>query len=124
MVDPGSRGTSIGTTTQDGGDEDEQQDEQEKDPNKVEWEEEDPLNPQNWSDKKKWAITILCAQATLVVTFASSSPSSATQQIAQDFGSSLEVADLTTSLFLAGYCLGPIVWAVRRRSLTYLESRN
>ncbi|BGP35356.1 hypothetical protein JCM10296v2_007192 [Rhodotorula toruloides] len=106
-----SRGTSTGETPHDGSDDVEQRDEQEKDLDKVEWEENDKHNPQNWSDKKKWAITILCAQATLVVTFASSSPSSATQQIAQQYSSSLEVADLTTSLFLAGYCLGPIVWA-------------
>jgi hypothetical protein len=75
--------------------------------------------------KYKWIITILCAHATLVVTFASSAPSSATsqvslgstspawtftrtehlarhQQVAEQFNSGNEVAELTTALFLAG----------------------
>ncbi|GAA5863585.1 hypothetical protein JCM3774_006537 [Rhodotorula dairenensis] len=82
-----------------------------KDPNKVDWEEDDPHNPQNWSVKYKWLVVILCAQATLVVTFASSAPSSATRQVAQDFNAGTEVAELTTALFLAGYVAGPLLWA-------------
>lgn len=124
--------------------EDEEQQENRKDPNKVEWEENDPHNPQvrsfpglvlqldetdgdgaqNWSVRYKWIVTILCAQATLVVTFASSAPSSATQQVRQsphsresefevayetksaqvaaDFNAGREVSQLITALFLAG----------------------
>ncbi|GAA5905253.1 hypothetical protein JCM6882_003727 [Rhodosporidiobolus microsporus] len=81
------------------------------DPNKVVWKENDPENPQNWSDRYKWWITILCAQSTVVVTFASSAPSSALTQMSQDFGVSTEVTALVTSVFLAGYCLGPLIWA-------------
>ncbi|KWU42925.1 MFS general substrate transporter, partial [Rhodotorula sp. JG-1b] len=81
------------------------------DPNKVEWEDDDPHNPQNWCVSYKWIITILCAHATLVVTFASSAPSSATSQVAEQFNSGNEVAELTTALFLAGYVAGPLLWA-------------
>ncbi|GAA6034746.1 hypothetical protein JCM8097_001149 [Rhodosporidiobolus ruineniae] len=93
---------------QQGGDEEEAPKE---DPNKVVWEENDPENPQNWTTRYKWFVTILCAQATLVVTFASSAPSSAVTQMSGDFGVGTEVGALVTSLFLLGYCLGPLIWA-------------
>ncbi|ORY88386.1 major facilitator superfamily domain-containing protein [Leucosporidium creatinivorum] len=81
------------------------------DPNKVVWAENDPDNPQNWSVAYKWWLTALCSFLTISVTFASSAPSSATRLIAADFGTSTEVAILTTSMFLCGYILGPILWA-------------
>ncbi|KPV73417.1 uncharacterized protein RHOBADRAFT_29141 [Rhodotorula graminis WP1] len=56
-------------------------------------------------------VTIICAQATLVVTFASSAPSSAVRQIAADFSVSVEAGQLTTTMFLLGYCAGPLIWA-------------
>ncbi|EST05463.1 Major facilitator superfamily [Kalmanozyma brasiliensis GHG001] len=83
-----------------------------KDPNQVEWEgEDDPENPQNWSQKRKWMLTLLASFLTVNVTFASSAPSSATQQLAQEFQIGTVTATLITSLFLAGYCLGPILWS-------------
>ncbi|GAA6008917.1 hypothetical protein JCM10207_004025 [Rhodosporidiobolus poonsookiae] len=91
--------------------EEEEQQQRQEDPNKVVWDENDPENPQNWSVKYKWWVTVICAQATIVVTFASSAPSSATQQIAADFGVGSVVSALVTSLFLCGYCLGPLIWA-------------
>ncbi|KAK4052982.1 hypothetical protein OIO90_004106 [Microbotryomycetes sp. JL221] len=90
---------------------DKQSDKREEDPNKVTWRENDPENPQNWSNKRKWLLTIFCGLLTVVVTFASSAPSSATMGIAQDFGVGQVPAVLTTSMFLLGYCLGPILWA-------------
>ncbi|GAA5844249.1 hypothetical protein JCM9279_001738 [Rhodotorula babjevae] len=89
----------------------EDDDENRPDPNKVVWEEHDAHNPQNWSTRRKWAITIMCAQATIVVTFASSAPSSAVRQIASDFGVSVEAGQLATTMFLLGYCAGPLIWA-------------
>ena len=80
----------------------EDDDEDRPDPNKVVWDDEDPHNPQNWSTRRKWAITLICAQATLVVTFASSAPSSAVRQIAGDFSVSVEAGQLTTTMFLLG----------------------
>lgn len=85
---------------------------QDEDPNQVGWDgQDDPENPQNWSQKKKWALTLLCSFLTVNVTFASSAPSSATQQLAQEFQIGTVTATLITSLFLAGYCLGPIIWS-------------
>lgn len=81
-------------------------------PNEVDWDgPDDPENPQNWSQKRKWILTLLVSFLTVNVTFASSAPSSATQQIAQEFQIGQVTATLITSLFLAGYCLGPIIWS-------------
>ncbi|KAJ9479051.1 putative Polyamine transporter 3 (putative) [Pseudozyma hubeiensis] len=83
-----------------------------QDPNQVEWEgPDDPENPQNWSLRRKWALTVLVSMFTVNVTFASSAPSSATQQLTQEFQIGTVTATLITSLFLAGYCLGPILWS-------------
>ncbi|SPO25527.1 probable mfs-multidrug-resistance transporter [Ustilago trichophora] len=83
-----------------------------EDPNQVDWEgPNDPENPQNWSQAKKWRLTLLASFLTVNVTFASSAPSSATQQLAQQFRIGTVTATLITSIFLAGYCLGPILWS-------------
>ncbi|SNX84458.1 probable mfs-multidrug-resistance transporter [Melanopsichium pennsylvanicum] len=80
------------------------------DPNQVGWDgPNDPENPQNWSQSKKWRITVLASFLTVNVTFASSAPSSATQQISQEFEIGTVTATLITSLFLAGYVVGPVV---------------
>ncbi len=43
-------------------------------------------------------------------TFASSAPSGIVGQLIEEFSLSTEVAVLTISLFVAGYCVGPLVW--------------
>ena len=43
-------------------------------------------------------------------TFASSAPSGIAGDLMKDFGMSQEVATLAISLFVAGYCVGPIVF--------------
>ena len=43
-------------------------------------------------------------------TFASSAPSAIVPQLTHQFGFSGEVGTLTISLFVAGYCIGPILW--------------
>ena len=43
-------------------------------------------------------------------TFASSAPASSTPAIAEEFGSSIEVSYLITSMFLVGYVFGPMFW--------------
>lgn len=60
----------------------------------------DPENPQNWTNRKKWAVTISLGSLTWVVTFASSIFSTATQVAAEEFGVSVEVMTLGTSLFV------------------------
>lgn len=107
-TDDASRSTSDQTHAQDTSAKSQDLD---KDPNLVEWEEGDPDNPQNWSNTRKVILTITCALLTLNVTFASSAPSSGTMLVAKEFNISSEVAVLLTSLFLVGYCFGPLVWA-------------
>lgn len=70
----------------------------------------DPNNPQNWSYSYRWFITLICGLLTLNVTFASSAPASSTPAIAEEFGSSIEVSYLITSMFLVGYVFGPMLW--------------
>ncbi|KAI0036325.1 major facilitator superfamily domain-containing protein [Vararia minispora EC-137] len=81
------------------------------DVNLVTWDgPDDPENPQNWSHRYRWLVTLICALMTINVTFASSAPATATTLIALRFRVGQEVADLVTSLFLLGYCFGPIFW--------------
>ncbi|KAK4048783.1 hypothetical protein OIV83_004549 [Microbotryomycetes sp. JL201] len=81
------------------------------DANKVQWESNDPENPQNWSHARKWPLTVFCASLTVNVTFASSAPSQGVKDIAQEFGVGLVPANLVTSMFLLGFVCGPMVWA-------------
>ena len=46
----------------------------------------------------------------LLRTFASSAPSGLLPHMMGYFGFGEEVATLTVSLFIAGYCLGPLLW--------------
>jgi len=77
----------------------------------VVWAPGDPENPHNWSNAKRWSITIFCSILTLNVTIASSGPSAATDAIMREFDAAEVVATLVTSLFLCGYVAGPIIWA-------------
>lgn len=71
----------------------------------------DPLHPMNWSLKKKFIISAICAFTSLGSTFASSVLSAATARIAVYFHVSVEVATLSSSLYLVGYAVGPSIWA-------------
>lgn len=91
-------------------------DEEEKDPNVVDWDgDDDKTNPMNWNPKRKWTIAVCMGLMTLVVTFASSVFSSATQVTAMQFGVSAEVMILGLALFVLGFAFGPIVWVCRIR---------
>jgi MFS family permease len=71
----------------------------------------DPLNPLNWSIRKRVVATVLLSLTTFVVTFASSVFSSALRVVAVEFHISDEVATLGTSLFVVGFALGPLVYS-------------
>jgi hypothetical protein len=60
----------------------------------------DPENPMNWPVWRKWCITALLGSLTFVITFASSVFSTATIATAKEFGESVEVMVLGTSLFV------------------------
>ncbi|KAJ3983565.1 MFS polyamine transporter [Lentinula detonsa] len=70
----------------------------------------DPHNPQNFSNSRKWVITAVCCALTVNATFASSAPSIAGVRLIERFNISEEVSELVTVLFLMGYVLGPVFW--------------
>ena len=70
----------------------------------------DPDNPMNWPNRKKWMITISLGMLTWVVTFASSIFSTAVRSAAIEFGVSTEVMTLGTSLFVLVRSLAAPRW--------------
>ncbi|TFK80170.1 MFS general substrate transporter [Polyporus arcularius HHB13444] len=71
---------------------------------------EDPDNPQKWSRAYRWYITMLAAILLLNATFASSIPTGIITDLERQFAFSAEVGTLTISIFVVGYCVGPLVW--------------
>ncbi|KAK3937361.1 MFS general substrate transporter, partial [Diplogelasinospora grovesii] len=71
----------------------------------------DSYRPMNWPTHKKCITTMLYGLVTMTATWASSSYSAGTAQIAEEFGVGAEVAILGTSLFLIGFGIGPLLWA-------------
>ena len=71
----------------------------------------DPYHPLNWVAHKKVLTTALYGLVTMSATWASSSYSAGTVQVAHEFGVGTQVATLGTTLFLFGFGLGPLLWA-------------
>ncbi|WVQ72033.1 hypothetical protein IAR50_001577 [Cryptococcus sp. DSM 104548] len=80
------------------------------DPFSVQFEPGEDINPKNWGVGYRWWLTCIAGLLVLNSTFASSSPSGIITDMMGYFHFSQEVAILTLSLFVAGYCVGPIVW--------------
>ena len=72
----------------------------EQDPNLVVFTANDPGNPQNWSKKRRWIITVNMGIISAIVTLASSIFSTATEATAKEFHVSTTVTTLGTSLFV------------------------
>ncbi|KAH9968846.1 major facilitator superfamily domain-containing protein [Russula dissimulans] len=70
----------------------------------------DSDNPLSWSRWRRWYITTIGGILVLNSTFASSAPTGLLPQIMEQFGFGQEIGTVTVSLFLAGYCLGPLLW--------------
>ncbi|KIJ13801.1 hypothetical protein PAXINDRAFT_13348 [Paxillus involutus ATCC 200175] len=70
----------------------------------------DLANPKNWSKLKRWYLTFASGFLVLSATFSSSAPSALIPALQQQFGFSREVGTLTVTLFVCGYCVGPILW--------------
>lgn len=68
-------------------------------------------NPKNWSARRRWYITVVSVLLVVNATFASSSPSGTLDGIARQFSVSVEASGLVITLFLLGYCFGPLFWA-------------
>ncbi|KDR79428.1 hypothetical protein GALMADRAFT_117698 [Galerina marginata CBS 339.88] len=70
----------------------------------------DPLNPKNWSYRRKWAATIVVSSFTFISPVSSSMVAPATEQIAEQFGiTSPILIAMTTSVFVLGYAFGPLI---------------
>ncbi|KAJ9481439.1 hypothetical protein VN97_g12038 [Penicillium thymicola] len=82
-----------------------------EDPYVVTWIPEDPRNPMNFSEKKKWTYTALVAIATLAVALVSSAYTGGVEEIQEQFNIGNEVATLGVSLFVLGFAIGPLLWA-------------
>lgn len=83
----------------------------EDDPYIVEFIPNDPRNPMEFSQVKKWFITLTVAIATLAVAFVSSAYTGGAEEVIRTFGVSQEVYTLGVSLFVLGFALGPLLWA-------------
>ncbi|EMD00938.1 hypothetical protein BAUCODRAFT_61418 [Baudoinia panamericana UAMH 10762] len=68
-------------------------------------------NPKNWSATRRWVVTLVAVLMVVNATFASSSPSGCLESISEELGVSTEAAGLVVTLFLLGYCFGPLVFA-------------
>lgn len=80
------------------------------DPYLVQFAPDDKDNPKNWSRRRRWYLTYFAGLLGFNATFASSAPSGIATQLMARFNLSEEVAALTISLFVAGYCVGPLFW--------------
>ncbi|KAK2462832.1 hypothetical protein APHAL10511_005144 [Amanita phalloides] len=82
-----------------------------KDLDLVSWDgADDPDNPQNWSNRYKWMMTMLVIVMTINVSFASSAPSTTSQALVKHFHITAETSYLVTTVFLLGYVFGPLFW--------------
>ncbi|KAG6355090.1 hypothetical protein INS49_004171 [Diaporthe citri] len=69
------------------------------------------LNPQNWSSPKKFFVTFEICFLTFSVYIGSAIFSAGIQDVMTVFGVSQVAATLGLTLFVAGYAVGPMVWA-------------
>jgi len=68
-----------------------------------------PLNPRNWSKRKKWAHTLVAALVIFTITLASSIVARAAIFLTSVYETMTLTATLPTSLFLLGLAFGPFL---------------
>ena len=69
----------------------------------------DPENPKNWPNKKKWAATIMVSLFTFISPVSSSMVAPALDSLAADLHITNEVlSQLTMSVFVLAYAVGPL----------------
>lgn len=89
------------------------------------FDDDDVEDPHNWTVARRTYITICAVLLVVNATFASASPSGCLESIVEYFHVSTEAAGLTITLFLLGYCAGPLLFAplsefYGRRPLFYI----
>ncbi|EMD36323.1 hypothetical protein CERSUDRAFT_115253 [Gelatoporia subvermispora B] len=76
----------------------------------VEFGPQDRDNPKNWSRSKRWYMTIVASLIAFNAGVASSAPAGIASNLALQFAMSEELVVLCISLFVTGYCVGPVLW--------------
>lgn len=86
---------------------------QEHDPNLVDWDgPDDPMNPMNWSAKKKWSNIFILSTITLLVPLGSSFFAPGVPQVMREFGTtSQSLTTFVVSVYVLGFAFGPLVIA-------------
>lgn len=102
-LEEGHNGTSAGATNL--------QPEKQSDRIRVDWDKDDPENPQTWKFAYKCFITFQLGMLALAPSFGSSVISPAGPTIARYLGVGHEVTVLNVSLYVLGFAVGPILWA-------------
>ncbi|KAJ9271889.1 hypothetical protein DTO212C5_1970 [Paecilomyces variotii] len=84
-----------------------------RDPDIVDWDgPDDPENPLNWSGRKKVVATATISLITLLTPLGSSMFAPGVPEVMADFHSTnLEIASFVVSVYLLGYCFGPLLIA-------------
>lgn len=68
-------------------------------------------NPTNYAFGRKCYITAVVILLVMNAIFSSSAPTGSFEGVSEDLRVSIEAAGLVTTLFLLGYCAGPLFWA-------------
>ncbi|GLA03845.1 hypothetical protein AnigIFM60653_003861 [Aspergillus niger] len=71
----------------------------------------DPAFPQNWPMRVRLYISVILAFTCISSTFDSAVFSPSMSAVAKEFDVSVEVAALASSVYIAGYAFGPLIWA-------------
>ncbi|KAB8336668.1 hypothetical protein FH972_020979 [Carpinus fangiana] len=81
-----------------------------RDPNVVTWDgPDDPENPMNWTDRKKWLLIAVVSSITFTTPLASSMFAPGVPQLMREFNSdSTLLASFVVSVFLLGFVFGPL----------------
>ncbi|CAE6466974.1 unnamed protein product [Rhizoctonia solani] len=77
----------------------------------VTWDDKDPENPRNLSRFRKWTITLLSSALCLSVALGSSVVTGDIHGPMEEFQVSEEVVNLTVTLFVVGFGIGPLAFA-------------
>lgn len=71
----------------------------------------DPANPQNWTSGRKWNVMIQLAAYSLAVYGAASMYTPSEEGVQRAFGVGPTPAALGLAIYVAGYGVGPLLWA-------------
>ncbi|KAK3950294.1 major facilitator superfamily domain-containing protein [Pseudoneurospora amorphoporcata] len=110
---PSERGVSAGSDGVTGDKEKVISEETEQDPNIVDWDgPEDPENPMNWPEKKKWLNVAVLSILTIITPLGSSMFAPGIKEILTEFHeTSSTTATFLVSIYILGFAFGPLLVA-------------